>query len=518
MGWINFLISTTKTYWGSIAFLALFTIAVAVVLFLENDKKKQHTFIWYSGIVLLFIYNPVTYLACRFVFRDPETFQQYFMRFYSLIPVFAIIAYAMTLGLSKLSGNKKLIGLVACLFVFAVAGNLVYRNDWYTKAENSQKVPQDVLELVEIFQEDIDAGKTIHMLAPSELAVYIRQIESKFSLPYTRQAEPIDAELVSKVPNAADVLDYAAGEKCKYVVTIKNPSTATAFKHAGFKKYKSTTNYDIYTLPKVTWVLTEYPDDSGNQGMFYTMENVKDKSLIVIDGGSPENEQRVRQVIKKKGGTVNLWIITHYHRDHVGAFNEIAGDPQGIVIQDVIATPLDQDVFYERAQDWDDVDQYDAFLYCMSDSSSLVYVERGDSLYTLFDGLTISFFNGYDDIVKDMEDVPNNASLVFKMETENRSILFCSDAHSEALATYLRDTYEGELRADILQVGHHGHNSMPIDTEFYVLVEPKIAIFDAPEWLMTGDNYTAKDLAAYLEEEGVSVKSFSTAPNYFAFY
>ena len=72
-----------------------------------------------------------------------------------------------------------------------------------------------------------------------------------------------------------------------------------------------------------SWKVTQHGSDSDfQQSMFYTIKGSNGK-LIVIDGGWDYDAKRVRDTIKKLGGKVNLWIITHPHPDHVGAFNQI---------------------------------------------------------------------------------------------------------------------------------------------------------------------------------------------------
>ena len=43
------------------------------------------------------------------------------------------------------------------------------------------------------------------------------------------------------------------------------------------------------------------------------------------------------------------------------------------------------------------------------------------------------------------------------------------------------ENYREELKSDYLQMGHHGNGGL--SEEFYRLVEPKSAFFDAPDWL-----------------------------------
>ncbi len=54
------------------------------------------------------------------------------------------------------------------------------------------------------------------------------------------------------------------------------------------------------------WSLIQYADESGSQGMFYTLKNVDTGTLIVIDGGNEGNTEQVRRAILNLGG--GWWI------------------------------------------------------------------------------------------------------------------------------------------------------------------------------------------------------------------
>ena len=100
------------------------------------------------------------------------------------------------------------------------------------------------------------------------------------------------------------------------------------------------------------WILTEYADLSGKQGMFYSLYNEAQDSLILIDGGWTSNADTVREVIRSHGGHVRAWILTHYHEDHCGAFNAL-WDEYRDRIDFVYANPLDAGAFKEAVMDWD---------------------------------------------------------------------------------------------------------------------------------------------------------------------
>lgn len=263
-----------------------------------------------------------------------------------------------------------------------------------------------------------------------------------------------------------------------------------------------------------TWILVQYADASGNQGMFYTMKNPFNGALIVVDGGWPENESYVRAVLEENGNVVDAWFLTHYHGDHISAFNAIYQNPRGVTIKKVYATPLDWDTFSEVCRDWDTPESFRSFLDLIRDED-VTYLKAGDLIS--IKNLEVEVFHSYDDSLKGYyrDDIPNNASLIFRISGKKDSILFCGDAHQAPLADYLMDTWKEKLHAGYVQTGHHGNNSFP--KRFYEAVDSDTALFDAPEWLMTGEDYTAYKLKNYFEKQGVTVWDYTTAPNSFLF-
>ena len=264
--------------------------------------------------------------------------------------------------------------------------------------------------------------------------------------------------------------------------------------------------------PEEGWELTQYADLSGNQAMCYSLFDKKTGDLILIDGGWVENADQVRDIIDSHGGTVKAWILSHYHGDHAGAFTALYEEYQDR-IETVYATPLDPDVFFEAAQYWDTPETFEAFMNLTKGKENIVYLNSGDE----FDVGCFHFknFNTYDDQVKAVGDIPNNCSLVLKVTADDVSMLFCGDVHDNTLSSYLRDHYGDELKADIVQPGHHGNNS--VSTDFYDFLQPKIMLFDAPEWLMIGENWHAKDLKKWCDEHRIRVYDYTSAPNVFVY-
>jgi len=142
---------------------------------------------------------------------------------------------------------------------------------------------------------------------------------------------------------------------------------------------------------------------------------------------------------------------------------------------------------------------------------NLKYVYPGDELNIC--GLKVDIYNAYDEHVKELsQDYLNDGSMMFKVQGEKSSMLFCADV-GKAMSDYLLDTWGKKLKADYIQMGHHGNGGLLKD--FYEEVSPKLAFFDAPDWLMYDETgkYTTPENAKEMESLGSEVVSFHTQPN-----
>ena len=515
MVWLNFIKDITQQYWGDFGYVTLFLLALVTIFFIKRDSLKRGVILLYTTVVLIFIYNPITYYVCQ-SFMEQTTFVQYYQRFFSVLPVFVIIAFGATLLVDRFKGVKKLAAVIGCIALLMVLGDCLYKEDWFTKAENRNKVPQDVVTICDIFADY--SGDTIRIMAPQDIAVYLRQMDSRFSMPYSRYIPDEAYQLTNQFPEPQVIVDYAKENNVDFVVVSAVDTTLNTYLNYGFKLFGRTPYYAVLEPNDPTWILTEYADSTEDQGLAYTLTNMEDGTLIVIDGGNAGNHETMREAIKANGGKVDAWYLTHYHKDHIGAFNEIYADPKGIKIENIYVTPLEEDTFYGlNLMEWDDVDDFKKFHELTDGADNIHVVSRDEEMtFGKKQDLKITALNVGDDVVLgNPEDIPNNVSLVLKLQTKDRSALICADAHSKYLAEYLVDTYGQDLKADILQCGHHGNNSMPVETGFYEMVRPEVAIFDAPDWLMTGSEYTAGQLADYLQKLGSRVVWFNTAPNIF---
>ncbi len=259
------------------------------------------------------------------------------------------------------------------------------------------------------------------------------------------------------------------------------------------------------------YTITQYGDANGNQSMCYSIESPNGE-LIIIDGGYDTDAPKVRSIIENLGGRVDHWIITHPHPDHVGAFNVIFDDLQDVEIGEIYTIDMDYAYYKEMAQPWDDFAEYETFLEITDGYENLNYLYAGDELN--ISDLSMIVFNS----AVQVADPANNGSLMFKITASSQSMLFCADV-GEIMSESIMEEFEPQLKADYIQMGHHGNGGL--SDAFYHKVSPDTAFFDAPNWLMdnidpaTGESgsWDTPENRALMESMGCTIYSFNAAPN-----
>lgn len=260
---------------------------------------------------------------------------------------------------------------------------------------------------------------------------------------------------------------------------------------------------------KDQWTITQY-GPRNNNSVFYTISNPK-QGFIVIDGGWAEDAQYVKDILALHGNEVDLWILTHPHEDHIGAFNAIYPEleQESIVVHRIMTVNMASPEECSEVAPWDSMDAYNRFLELSVDN--LEYVSTGDT-FEIFD-LKFQVLNAFGEhTVQYSKDYLNDGSMMFKVTNEEESMLFCSDVGVN-MSAYLHGCWQKSIKVDYLQMGHHGYGGL--EDYFYQTVSPKVAFFDAPEYMMfdeTGkfDNPQNK---ALMEKMGCVIYYFKDGPN-----
>lgn len=210
-------------------------------------------------------------------------------------------------------------------------------------------------------------------------------------------------------------------------------------------------------------------------------------STVVIDGGWAEDGEYLLDAIKRKGGNVDAWLITHPHADHVGALYYILQNRSDEINIDRIYYSFAPLTWYEEESPeeapmvssiMDVLDSLPRDMVC--DSIGKGYeIEAGD--------IHIKVLN---DRYKMFSDPINNSSMVYSVEAGGQKTLFLGDMGFDGGNQLLRDAKD-DLRSDIVQVAHHGQNG--VGEKVYSAISPQICLWPTPQWLWDNDEGNGHD-------------------------
>lgn len=221
----------------------------------------------------------------------------------------------------------------------------------------------------------------------------------------------------------------------------------------------------------------------------------KNDNVIVIDGGRSLDMPLLKQYVA--GRHISAWILTHAHHDHISGFVDEM-EKNGCADFDV------EKVYYNfppydaliTCTDVPDKNYFDTELNEMLPAFLDIEPMLGDRAHIVTQGekvtvdeCEIEFLYAYHDGL--FSNLMNDASLVFTVKTPNKKVLFLGDLGPEG-GDVLMDESREKLKADIVQMAHHGH--MNVSMEIYAEVQPEACLWCAPDWL-----YNEPEIPTYLK-------------------
>lgn len=231
--------------------------------------------------------------------------------------------------------------------------------------------------------------------------------------------------------------------------------------------------------------LTMLSSSNGSQMLSMILET-KNGNLIVIDGGMDVDADRLRGELKSRGGKVSAWLVTHPHSDHVGALNKLMQENANGITISGIYTSLAAPEWYST-YDPSAAEMAHTFISTLSKypQNKIHSVSKGDTFQV--DDVTIQVLNDRYELVNsgDNHYTGNNASIVYLLTVNGQRILILGDMCYEGGQQLLSDVGVPALKADIVQMAHHGQNG--VSQEVYQAIQPSICLWPTPTWLWNGD-------------------------------
>ena len=234
-------------------------------------------------------------------------------------------------------------------------------------------------------------------------------------------------------------------------------------------------------------------NESGQQISIVIESN--DGQLIVVDGGLKTNAPYLSKYIKNKGGKVAAWLLTHPHEDHVGAISvildqhKVAGHPDFYDIDPgQIYFSFAPYSFYEQ---YEQAYRLPMIKEVMEDLAAYPAEKKHENSAR---GTTFSFGNVSVEILNTAYSIPidsgNNSSICYMITINGKKLLITGDLPYEAAGKLLEELPAEKLKADIVQMAHHGQHGGSF--AFYSAVAPKYALWPSSKelWDKRKDAFT----------------------------
>ena len=228
------------------------------------------------------------------------------------------------------------------------------------------------------------------------------------------------------------------------------------------------------------FTLWQLPGQTRSQINSYLIRTVGDE-IIVIDGGTKGDAAYLRQFIKDQGNHVAAWFISHPHYDHVDALTAILNG-QGDMKIDRIYGSLPGDAWLKKHQNAHAFKTQQELKAALKKSNhKLLELEPGQkikfkkTMFTVLSGLNPELTTN----------AVNNQSIVWRVDGNGQSVLFLGDLGVEGGEKLLAGKYREMLRADYVQMAHHGQTG--VSEEFYRTVNPTYCLWATPDWLWEND-------------------------------
>lgn len=206
-----------------------------------------------------------------------------------------------------------------------------------------------------------------------------------------------------------------------------------------------------------------------------------DGLLLVIDGGFESEAETLYRKLLTLGGQVTAWFFTHPHSDHVGAFCRLLEEHGDEIRVGAIYRNFLPEAFLceHEPHEAANTRKYLAWIDQLAQRYNI-------AVKTMHAGDVYSMGESKIHVLREPDPAMavnciNNSSVVFRLDIHDHRVLFLGDLGTEGGDQLLACTSPEELKADYVQMSHHGQHG--VERPVYEAIQPRCCLWCTPTWL-----------------------------------
>ena len=215
--------------------------------------------------------------------------------------------------------------------------------------------------------------------------------------------------------------------------------------------------------------------DSINNGMLY-ISKMSDGSFIIIDGGVSSGyiyDSLVKLAGREDDIRVAAWLITHHHQDHAEGFKKTSEKyADKLIVEKIIhCQPRATQLKPGEGSDYEQVKNriVDGIRNFQATNPDLEQIKAHPGMEIYIRDAKITVIATIDTVEPKIISNVNNASMVFRMEVGEKSMIFLGDSEQMQTKPMYKAFGEEYFRCDALQLAHHGYGNTNTGNDSHVI-------------------------------------------------
>ena len=202
-----------------------------------------------------------------------------------------------------------------------------------------------------------------------------------------------------------------------------------------------------------------------------------DGRVIVVDGGVDADAEHLYEVLKAAGGSVDAWLVTHPHGDHIGGLRAILRDHKDIAVKGIYGNFFEYEWYAA-------VDQAEApALWVLNAELLLLPKEKIHLDMKKNDAVSVSEKLSFRVLNNPKQSTGNHAvnssGLMYDITVDGKHLVILGDMGEQVGNEHYADGAIENISCDWLQTAHHGQDG--VGEVFYQMCHPKNIIWNTTE-------------------------------------